>query len=317
MMAFNILTEKVPEQQVLNWRARRELNPGPTGFEAALQGNLRFTELLNDLNGFYDFLLVDCQRSHSTARDYRAIVKRFLESGEGEVTVDVVRDYLKRIKEKCSRDHYAITLSALKLFFRDYKRRPDIIETFKFPPKTFKPKRIPTKEDLKRFYNALPSIRMKAYFLLTASSGLRKSEVLGLTVEDVDFEKRMLKPHNHKGTTKHTWVSFYNQEAEDVLKKFRASLTEKQRKSNKLIPISSRDFKIEWRLAQQKTGLKLTSRSLRDWFAEEMGRLGVADRYIDSLQGRTPASILARHYTDYHPDKLKEIYDKAGLTILT
>ncbi|MEM3565827.1 MAG: tyrosine-type recombinase/integrase [Candidatus Bathyarchaeia archaeon] len=295
------------------------MNPGPTGFEAALQGNLRFTELLNELDGFHDFLLVDCQKSRATARDYRAIVKRFLESfeGEGIVTTEVVRDYLKRIKEKCSRDHYAITLSALKLFFRDFKRRPDIVETFKFPPKQFKPKTIPSKDDLKRFFEALPSLRIKAYFLLTASSGLRKSEVLSLTLEDVDFEKRMLRPHNHKGTTKHTWISFYNIEAEKILKEFRSSLTEKQRKSDKLIPISSRDFKVEWKIAQEKTGLKLTSKSLRDWFAEEMGRLGVADRYIDALQGRTPASILARHYTDYSPDKLKEIYDRAGIRVLT
>jgi len=28
-------------------------------------------------------------------------------------------------------------------------------------------------------------------------------------------------------------------------------------------------------------------------------------------------SILARHYTDYSPTRLKEIYDKAELTMLT
>jgi integrase len=141
--------------------------------------------------------------------------------------------------------------------------------------------------------------------------------VLSLTVDDVDFEKRMLKPHNHKGATKHTWVSFYNAEAEEMLKWFRAHLTVKQRNSNKLIPISNRDFKAEWKAAQVKTGLKLTSKCLRDWFAEEMGKLGVADRYVDAFQGRTPASVLARHYTDYNPEKLKEIYDKANLKVLS
>jgi intergrase/recombinase len=56
---------------------------------------------------------------------------------------------------------------------------------------------------------------------------------------------------------------------------------------------------------------------LRDWFCEEMGNLGVADRYVDAFQGRTPKSVLARHYSDYNPNKLKPIYDKADLEVLS
>jgi intergrase/recombinase len=48
-----------------------------------------------------------------------------------------------------------------------------------------------------------------------------------------------------------------------------------------------------------------------------MGEMGVPDRYVDAFCGRTPKSVLARHYTDYSPGKLKEIYDKADLSVLT
>ena len=41
-----------------------------------------------------------------------------------------------------------------------------------------------------------------------------------------------------------------------------------------------------------------------------MGNLGVSDRYIDAFCGRTPKTVLARHYTDYNPERLKKIYDK-------
>jgi len=54
----------------------------------------------------------------------------------------------------------------------------------------------------------------------------------------------------------------------------------------------------------------------REWFYCQMGELGVPDRYIDALCGRAPKSILARHYTDYSPERLKRIYDKAGLEVL-
>jgi intergrase/recombinase len=47
-----------------------------------------------------------------------------------------------------------------------------------------------------------------------------------------------------------------------------------------------------------------------------MGRLGVPDRYVDAFCGRAPISVLARHYTDFSPEKLKGVYEKANLTIL-
>ena len=47
-----------------------------------------------------------------------------------------------------------------------------------------------------------------------------------------------------------------------------------------------------------------------------MGRLGVADRHVDAFCGRVPKSVLARHYTDFGPDRLKEIYDGTGLKVL-
>jgi len=49
----------------------------------------------------------------------------------------------------------------------------------------------------------------------------------------------------------------------------------------------------------------------------EMGRLGVPDGYVDAFCGRVPRSVLACHYTDLLPEKLKEIYDKVGLKVLS
>lgn len=46
-------------------------------------------------------------------------------------------------------------------------------------------------------------------------------------------------------------------------------------------------------------------------------RAGVQDRYIDAFCGRVPGSILARHYGNYSPEVLKEIYEKAEIKILS
>jgi len=57
--------------------------------------------------------------------------------------------------------------------------------------------------------------------------------------------------------------------------------------------------------------------SLRNPLFRFQESLGVLDRYVDAFCGRVPISVLARHYTDYSPEKLKEIYDKAGLKALS
>jgi hypothetical protein len=66
---------------------------------------------------------------------------------------------------------------------------------------------------------------------------------------------------------------------------------------------------------RKKTGIDITPQTLREWFACEMGKLGVQDRYFDAFC-RVPRSILAEYYTDFSPEKLKKIYDEANLNVL-
>ena len=66
----------------------------------------------------------------------------------------------------------------------------------------------------------------------------------------------------------------------------------------------------------EEVGVKVTVQRLRRWFATEMSRCGVDAKYIDAFCGRTPSSVLEKHYLDYSPDSLKDIYDEARLAVL-
>ena len=59
----------------------------------------------------------------------------------------------------------------------------DVIRSFAFPQVQFKPRILPSKEQLKTFYDALPSLKYKVIFLMLASSGLRISELLGADMD--------------------------------------------------------------------------------------------------------------------------------------
>jgi integrase len=150
--------------------------------------------------------------------------------------------------------------------------------------------------------------------MLYATAGLRRDEILSLRPEDIDFDKRMITPNNHEGETKKSWVSFYNEEAETILKEYLAK--RKPLRSARLFPMQ-RDEVVElWKSAREKTGIDITPQKLRQWFCSEMLRLGVSETYVDAFCGRVPKSVLARPYTDFSLEKLKDIYEKATLRIL-
>ena len=212
---------------------------------------------------------------------------------------------------EASTSGYCNALKAIRIFFRDYLKHGDLVEGFKFPATPFKPRTIPEKGVLSEFYEEIPSIEGKLYYLLYASSGLRREEALGLRPKDVDMEMRMVTPKKGVSGTKNTWISFYGIELEELLKQY------KPRNGERWIPIRTDNFREIWKVPERKTGIKITPQVLRDWFCAAMGEAGVPDRYVDAFCGRLPRSVLARHYTDYSPTRLKRIYDQANLKVLS
>jgi intergrase/recombinase len=84
---------------------------------------------------------------------------------------------------------------------------------------------------------------------------------------------------------------------------------------DRILDIGGQALRKAFDSASQQSGIRIKPKDLRDWFACEMGRLGVQDRYVDAFQGRVPKTILARHYSDFTPEKPKAIYDSAVLRV--
>ena len=70
-----------------------------------------------------------------------------------------------------------------------------------------------------------------------------------------------------------------------------------------------------WKTAKDTAGINITPQKLCQWFCSEMLRLGVSETYVDAFCGRVPKSVLARHYTDFNPEKLYETYRKVKLEV--
>jgi len=260
------------------------------------------------LERFRDFQIVDLRRSKRTAYEKVWFIKKLfntISKKPDEISREDLRCFLKTL-EKFSAATYKNALMALKVFFRDFLEMPEVVASFKFPHQVFKPKQIVSKEQLKQFYECLETLKEKTLFMLYATTGLRREEILSLKPDNIILDKRMITPNNHNGETKKSWVSFYDEETETVLKEYLA--TKKPSRSQRIFPMQ-RDEVVElWKTAREKTGIDITPQKLRQWFCSEMLRLGVSETYVNAFCGRVSKSVLARHYTDFSPDKLKEIY---------
>ena len=268
------------------------------------------------LTEFKRFCEVDLHLSDITVRGHVRQIKRLLKSvgkSPQEIAEDDVRDYLAGFKN-ASTSTYANVLKSLRVFFRDFMRT-DITNGFKFPKHALAPKAVPSKEQLKKFYRALKRPRDRALFLLYATTGLRRDEVLALTLENIDLEKRMILSPVESTRTKLRWVAFFNEEAAEALKAYLAKRGD-LKKGERLFPRGGYANLI-FKRASRESGVDISPQILRDWFCSEMGELGVADRYVDAFCGRVPRSVLARHYTDFSPERLKRVYDNANLRVLS
>jgi integrase len=268
---------------------------------------------------FEDFCRIDLQLSRRTSELYRRHIKRLAKYLKGqhlkEVITDGIRKYLKAF-DGLSPYTYSNALKALRAFFRDFMKAGYLVESFRFPSIAYNPIIVPSKGELRIFYENLKTVQECTSFLLYATSGLRRNEVLSLLVNDIDFDKRMIIPRTGRNErtnrTKRMWVSFFNEEAEKHL-----VLHLKDNDSSRIFSIAPSTLAWKWSKMSKRINIHISPTVLRAWFATEMGELGVQDRYIDAFCGRVPKSILARHYTDYSPERLKRIYDKAELRVLS
>lgn len=201
-------------------------------------------------------------------------MRRVLQECGHNPSTSQLRDFLASLKSDHTRDNY---VKAIKTYFRDFLGDPRA-NIFRLGSPDPSPPWCPSKKQVQEFYNALEGIKEQALFLMYATSGRRKNEVLSLRLDDVDLEQRVIRP-NKSSATKKTWHSFFNQEAQEALKEYLRVRSDPMG-SERLFVMSSENHYAMFKIAREKTGLPITPKPLRFWFANEMARLGVPDRFM-------------------------------------
>jgi integrase len=267
-----------------------------------------------ELNAFEDFMKINMRLEPSTAQNTLQDIRRFLKASNRVVSYEEIEKYLRSYLGKAGKT-YNSQITSLRRFVRDFLRLPNLIMSFKMcPVDDFQNyENLPSRKQIEQGFRGLKDNLSNAVYLFVATTGLRKGEVLGLLKSQIDRRTHATIPR-HFTRKKRSGITFYNRETSRCVEEY---LTHRKDKSEKLFPISDRRWRKIWRNATKSAGVRITSKILRAWFSTEMGELGCPDRFVDIFQGRAPRSVLAKHYTGKGLERLRRIYFKAELKVLS
>ncbi len=264
-------------------------------------------------------------------------LRRALEDLGWELSAERLQEYIAELQEE-SPNVAQHTAKALKLFIKYALRDPNLYNAFKTPKVELSLVAEPlTLEEVRAVARAIDWPPAKAYFALLAETGLRPSELLNAKVQDLDLGERMLKIMKANNTTKRSYIAFFSVKLRDYLKEeylpYREEFIEAREVSVRnllkegvaewkslLFPFKDSALRAAIYDGMDKAlGRRFRLYDLRAFYATYLSLRGVPGQIIDLLQGRVPPrefQVLARHYLAINVKELRDIYDKAELTVI-
>ncbi len=276
-------------------------------------------------------------KAPKTREERLRYLRRALEDLGWELSAERLQEYIAELSEE-SPNVAQHTAKALKLFIRHVLRDPNLYNAFKTPRVEYGLAAEPlTLEEVRAVARAIEWPPAKAYYALLAETGLRPGEVLNARIQDLDLNERMLKIMKANNTTKRSYIAFFSEKLRDYLREeylpYRDDFVQSVEPWVRNI---RRDYVSEWRnllfpfrdsalratiydAMDKALGRRFRLYDLRAFYASYMSLKGVPGQIIDLLQGRVPPrefQVLARHYLAVNIRELREVYNRAGLTVI-
>jgi integrase/recombinase XerD len=258
--------------------------------------------------------------SPSTIKTYSEALKSFLifyrEKQIAEITNEDVIIYNNEfiLKNNLSASYQNQIVNALKLFFKTIQDKQIIIDTIHRPKRGKVLPNILSKEEIKLILTVLTNTKHKTMLSLIYACGLRRSELLQLTFEDIQADRKLLVIKQSKGK-KDRIVPISDKIIEmlrDYYKEYRPKkwLFEGQRENTKYSDRSLEEvLKKSIRLAQINKPVSL--HWLRHSYATHLLESGTDLRYIQELLGHSSSKTteIYTHVSTKNIQNIKSPFD--------
>ena len=254
-----------------------------------------------------------------TQRSYIRVVAnftRFLTRSPDTADAEDLRRYqLHLVEQGVSSTSINANITGLKLFFESTLDRPDVMRKMRH---IYEPRKLPeilSIEEVTRLLQSAGSLKYQAAFSVAYGAGLRASEIVHLSVTDIDSDRMNLRVEQGKGKRdRHAMLS------PGLLRILRAWWRDGQAKhkllpggwvfpgQNPANPLSTRQLGRVFHLARNAAEIdkRVSLHSLRHAFATHLLEQGEDIRVIQVLLGHKKLESTAR-YTQVATKLLREI----------
>ena len=287
------------------------------------------------INQFLDYLRYERNASPQTVQTYEESLRAFEsyltfrdnELSMDSVDADLIRDWMESLMDKGnSASTINKNLSALRSFYRFALKRElvkkDPAHAVVGPKKSKPLPQFLREGEMDRLLDGLEwdgsfnNVRARTILLLFYEAGLRRSELIGLDDDDVDFEAAQLKVTGKRNKQR---IVPFGAELAEALKIYKAKRQEEFGETNGALFLSDKGERISGAMVYQivrkylsmVTSLKKRSpHVLRHTFATAMLNNGAGLETIKSLLGHESVST-TEIYTHTTFEQLKRIYKEA------
>ena len=263
----------------------------------------------------------DSVLSPKTIREYiaysRNAFKGIVNVAVGRLTAELIQEtineYAKTHSPKTVRNAHGLLSVVLKMF------RPELILRTSLPQKKPRETKIPSDIEIRQLYKSLNDTSMEVPVLLAANLSLRRGEVCGLKVCDVDFNKKTIRVQRAKVVDKDgNWIvkqpktvtSNRTVDVPDVILSAIRRLIERDalKDDDFLVTILPNTITGSMGYYCGKAGIpKYTFHELRHYFVSKAHALNVPDQYVIKLTGHKTTYMLTRVYQHIMEEKEKEV----------
>ncbi|NBW59981.1 MAG: integrase [Crocinitomicaceae bacterium] len=128
---------------------------------------------------------------------FRFFQNRALESLTIEDIIDFNNDYI--LKKKLSASYQNQVINAIKLFYRNRFKRAMEVDFIQRPRREKRLPNVLSKKEIKAILEAPTNLKHRAMISLIYACGLRRSELLNLTLKDIHSDRNLLFIRQSKG----------------------------------------------------------------------------------------------------------------------
>ena len=272
-----------------------------------------------DARNFYSFML---QRRYSlnTLKVYAQSVDYFLgklaPKPSGEITPADAENFLRDevVRKGLSVAYQRQLINAIKLFYGSFLRTDFNANLLVLPRKDRKLPKVISLQEVQSILRALTNQKHRTALLLLYACGLRRSELLNLTIPDIDSSRFLLRIRNSKGR-KDRNVPLPEKLVESLRSYYKVYrpvhfLFEGQAGAGS--QWSAKSLEQVLRLAVDKSGLQrhVNLHMLRHSYATHQLEAGVNLRYIQEILGHS-SPLTTQIYTHVTQDAVRKISSPA------